>query len=71
MVSRFHNIGRKHLYRFFFMMNVQRQTVHHGIVVIGFDEVQRNTIVGCFKGTNRFRGKGFSLRRQLPEQTLW
>ena len=65
-----HDVFCKQFNRGFFLVAIQHQTVHTGIVVVGFHEIQRHAEVGRLDGAEGFIGKHFALSRQLAENSL-
>ena len=65
-----HNILRKQFHCLFLTVSIDNQAVHDGIVIIGFDKVQRDTVIGSLDGTESFLAEDNTIGGQLTKNRL-
>ena len=62
-----HDVFGKQLDGAFFLVSVDRQPVHLGVIIIGLQQVQRAAVVGGLERAEHVVGKDGAIRRQLAE----
>ena len=61
----FHDILREQLNRFLLAVDIKAEPIHHSVIVIGVDEVQRDTVIGRLE-----RAEGLGIEGNTPRGQL-